>query len=45
MKQTKNRIIQKVWQYKRTGQKCVTIPKEADIKAGDFVEIEKKEVD
>ena len=34
-------IIQKVWENKGNEQKLVTIPKESEIKSGDYVEIKK----
>ena len=36
-----DRIVQKVYQNKTNKQKCVTIPKDSKINAGDFVEIKK----
>lgn len=37
----KQKIIQKVWKNKSNQQKLVTIPKDCDIKEGDYVEIRK----
>ncbi len=34
-------IIQKVWKNKGNNQKLITIPKDCDIKEGDYVEIKK----
>lgn len=39
----KQKIIQKVWVNKHTGQKAVTIPKGSEINPGDWVEIKKLE--
>lgn len=38
-------IINKVWKNKFTNQKAVTIPKESDIEAGDYVSIKKVVLD
>lgn len=38
-------IIRKVWQRKWDKQKLVTIPKDSEIKKGDYVSIKKVEVD
>ena len=35
------RIKRKVWKNKGNGQKLVTIPKDSDVEAGDWVWIEK----
>ena len=35
------KIIQKVWKNKANNQKLVTIPKNCEIKEGDYVEIKK----
>ena len=35
------RIIQKVWLNRLNGQKLVTVPKDCEIKEGDYVEIVK----
>jgi hypothetical protein len=35
----KKRIIVKVWKNKSNMQKCITIPKDCDIKDGDYVEV------
>ena len=35
------RIICKVWTNNKNGQKLITIPKDSDIKKGDYVEIKK----
>ncbi len=35
------RIIMKVWKNKAKNQKLVTIPKDSNIKEGDYVEIKK----
>jgi len=37
------KIIQKVWKNKKNNQKLVTIPKESEIKEGDYIEIKKVE--
>ena len=37
------RIIKKVYENKKTKQKLVSIPKDCDIKKGDYVEIRKVE--
>lgn len=37
----KQKIIMKVWKNKIRNQKLITIPKECDIKEGDYVEIKK----
>lgn len=34
-------IIQKVWKNTKANQKLVTIPKDCDIKEGDYVNIQK----
>ena len=34
----KKKIIQKVWKNKGNNQKLVTIPKDCDIKEGDYVD-------
>ncbi len=39
-----DKIIKIVWENKSNGQKCVTIPKNSDIEAGDAVQITKLEV-
>jgi len=36
-------LIKKVWEKKADGVKMVTIPKDSDIKAGDYVRIVKVE--
>lgn len=36
-------IIQKVWKNKSNNQKLVTIPKNSNIEAGDYVKIKKIE--
>lgn len=38
------KIIKIVWKNKSNGQKCVTIPKDSNIEAGDAVQITKLEV-
>jgi len=35
------KVIMKVWKNKIRNQKLVTIPKDCDIKEGDYVRIEK----
>ena len=35
------KIIVKVWKNKKANQKLVTIPKNSDIKEGDYVELKK----
>lgn len=35
------RIIRKVWKNKGTSQLLITIPKDSNIKEGDYVEIKK----
>ncbi len=35
------KIIMKVWKNKAKNQKLITIPKDCDIKEGDYVEIRK----
>jgi hypothetical protein len=37
----KGRIIVKVWKNNGNNQKLVTIPKDCDIKDGDYVEVKK----
>lgn len=37
------KVIRKVWLHKGTNQKIVTIPKDSEIKQGDYVKIEKIE--
>jgi hypothetical protein len=37
----KKRIIRKVWKNKGSNQKLITIPKDCDIKDGDYVEVKK----
>jgi len=37
------KIFAKVWEAKKNKQKLVTIPKNCDIKEGDYVSIEKVE--
>ena len=37
-------VIQKVWLNRKAKQKLVTIPKNCDIKPGDYVSISKVEV-
>ncbi len=44
MSKTLDKIIKIVWKNKSNGQKCVTIPKESDIEAGDAVQITRMEV-
>lgn len=38
-------IIRRVWLAKAKGTKLITIPKDCDIKVGDYVSIKKVEVD
>lgn len=37
------KVIRKVWLHKGPNQKLVTIPKDCNIKEGDYVEIKKIE--
>ena len=41
----KNKIIQKVWKNNKNGQKLITIPKNCDIKEGDYVAVIKVKVE
>jgi len=36
-----NKLVRKVWVNKNNKQKLITIPKDSDIKKGDYVEIKK----
>jgi hypothetical protein len=40
-KKEEQRVIVKVWIHNYTKQKFVTIPKDCDIKKGDYVEVKK----
>jgi len=35
------KIIRKVWSNKQTKQLLITIPKDVDIKEGDYIEVKK----
>jgi hypothetical protein len=35
------KIVMKVWKNKAINQKLITVPKDCDIKEGDYVEIKK----
>jgi hypothetical protein len=37
----RKKIIMKVWKNKKINQKLVTIPKDCNVKEGDYVEIKK----
>lgn len=41
---TKKKIIQKVWVNKTNNQKLITIPKDCEIKKGDYVAIKKVKI-
>ena len=39
MEKDDKRLILKVWKAKANNQKLITIPKESEIKEGDYIEI------
>lgn len=41
MTKQEKKVIMKVWKNKSKNQKLITIPKDCDIKEGDYVEVRK----
>jgi len=44
IKNSNDNIIAKVWEFSYSGQKCVTIPKNSNIKVGEYVVISKIDI-